>query len=163
MLILKLKQNGFIYKDQLGNEYPDIVIALSRREDPCSMTMTVDLKYFKDEASITTNQPVLVDSFYWTKDAVTPMDVDNNPIDWAVFMTTVPREEWKDRIKDIGRVAFSDLDIGLTVTITQGLDFKENQVGQAWKEIMLFLPVHRSYGIQSGTKFLDENFEYAII
>lgn len=163
MLILKLKQNGFIYKDQLGNTYPDMVIALARREDPCMQTMTVDLKYFKDEASTTTNQPVLVDSFYWTKDAVTPMDVDNNPIDWAVFMTTVPHAEWKDRIKDIGRIAFLNLDDGISVTIAQGLDFKLDAIGQAWKEIMLFLPLHLAYRQQSGTKFLDEDFEYAII
>lgn len=163
MLILKLKQNGFVYKDQIGNEYPEMTIALARREDPCTQTMTVDLKYFKNEESITANQPFLMDTFIWTKDAVTPLDVDNNPIDWAVFMATVPRNEWKDHIKDIGRVAFSDLDIGLSVTITQGLDFKQNQIGQAWKQIMLFLPVHSSYARQSESKFLDENFEYATI
>ena len=163
MLILKLKKDGYIYKDQLGNEYPDMVIALARREDPCTQTMTVDLKYFRDEVSITTNQPLLVDTQTWTKYPIVPTDVDNNPIDWAVFMTTVPRAEWKDRIKDIGRVPFSQLDAGLSVTITQGLDFKLNQVGQAWKQVMLFLPIHTSYGQQSGTKFLDENFEYATI
>lgn len=163
MLILKLKQNGFIYKDSLGNEYPDMVVAIARREDPCSQTMTVDLKYFKNQASITTNEPVLVDSFLWTKEAVIPLDVDNNPIDWAVFMTTVPRSEWKNRIKDIGRVPFAQLDSGLSVTIVQGLDFKQNAIGQAWKEIMLFLPVHNSYKKQSDSKFLDENFEYVSI
>lgn len=163
MLILKQKINTPIYKDQLGNEYPNMVIALSRREDPCSQTMTVDLKYFKDQASITVNQPCLVDSFFWTKDAIIATDIGNNTIDWAVFMTTIPREQWKDTIKDIGRMPFSQLDTGLSVTITQGLDFKLNQVGQAWKQIMLFLPVHTSYGSQLGCKFIDENFEYATI
>ena len=48
MLILKLKKDGYIYKDQLGNEYPDMVIALARREDPWKYKPMDLLNYYNN-------------------------------------------------------------------------------------------------------------------
>lgn len=161
MLILKQKLNSTPFQDEFWNVYTDMVVALIYRINPINQKMDIQLRYFKDVDSLEL-EPILVNDFFWTSEAVLPKDVDGNVIDWATFMATVPLNEWKDRIQDIGRVAFEDLPQGLDVTV-QGFDFANNPVGLAWKQIMLFLPIHNKIARSLNIKFLDEMFEYATI
>lgn len=156
MLKLKRKQNAIIYKDQFGNEYPDMVIvATSVVIDYANKILTAVVKYYKDDESLN-QSPLMESTFIWDNVGRTPIDVEGNPIDWATFMATVPRETWKDYIQDVGRVPFDNLSAGLDISV-EGFGFVQNQVGQAWKELMLFLPIHGNF---QGVKFLDEVFEY---
>lgn len=160
MLILKQKQNTPIFQDELGNTYPDMVVAISYHIDPVYKQMDVQLRYFKDTESMQEKKsPLMISDFVWDDVGFAPTDVDGNPIDWATFMTTVPRETWKDRIQNIGRVPFSQLPAGLDVTVAE-FNFAQNPVGQAWKQIMLFLPINERFAQQANIKFLDEVFEY---
>lgn len=162
MLILKQKINTPIFKDSFGNEYNNLVIQVGDiHTNVPSKTMSVELRYYKDINALATSGSIIQETFFWDKDGTIPTDVDGATIDWATFMTTVPRAEWKDRIAQVGRVPFDDLNQGIDTTI--GLDFRPTATGQAWKEIMLFLPIHAKFTEQSGAKFLDEVFEYAII
>lgn len=163
MTILKQKQNTPIFKDGIGNEYSQMAVALSFKTDVPNKTLQVDLKYYKDVDSIVSNYPVLVDSFYWDEFGSLPRDIQGNIIDWNTFMGTVPRAEWKDRIADIGRSPYAQLDGGLVMTFSGGIDFKQDALGQAWKEIMLFLPISQTFAQQAGVKFLDEVFEYHVV
>lgn len=163
MLILQLKQEAVPFVDSLGNTYPDMVAGIDYRIDPIDKTMYVRLRYFKDVEALTTKKsPVMVNEFFWNETGEPALKQDGSVIDWAQFMVEVPRNEWKDVIKYIGRTPFNDLVAGIDVTIN-GFDFKANQVGAAWKQIMLFLPLNQAFATQSGCKFLDEVFEYAVI
>jgi len=166
MLKLKRKQNAIIYKDQFGNEYPNMVVeATATNKQYRAKTMTVVIRYYKDEQSME-ETPLMESTFVWDKVGRTPLqkiEVDGIeqivPIDWATFMTeNTVREEWKDKIVDVGRVPYDQLSAGL-VDSFQGLGFVENQIGQTWKMLMLFLPIHQDF---KNVRFLDEVFEYDI-
>ncbi len=163
MLKLKRKTNAIIYKDQFGNEYPDmVVVAPQIHKDALAKTMAVTIKYFKDENS-TDQSPLMENTFIWDSVGRTPLQkiqiegVEQIvPIDWATFIPSTPREEWKNIIVDVGRVPYDNLSAGIQDNF-DGLGFVENQVGQTWKELMLFLPIHSQF---KDVKFLDEVFEY---
>lgn len=157
MLKLKRKENAIIYKDQFGNEYPDmVVVATSVDINYSAKTLIAVVKYYKDGNSL--NETALMEStFVWDNIGRTPLDAEGNPIDWTTFMSThTDRETWKDIIADVGRVPFDNLSAGLDISV-EGFGFVNNPVGQAWKELMLFLPIHGNF---QGVKFLDEVFEY---
>lgn len=156
MLKLKRKQNAIIYKDQFGNEYPNMVaVATSVVINYSAKTLTAVVRYYKDDESL--NETALMEStFVWDNTGRTPIDVEGNPIVWQSFMTTYQPTEWKDHIQDVGRVPFDSLSAGLDITV-EGFGFVNNPVGQAWKQLMLFLPIHGNF---QGVKFLDEVFEY---
>lgn len=166
MLKLKRKQNAIIYKDQFGNEYPDmVVIATSVVIDYANKLLTAVVKYYKDENS-TDQSPLMESTFVWDSVGRTPFQVievnglqEIVPIDWATFMATnTDRAEWKNIIVDVGRVPFDNLSAGLDISV-EGFGFVQNQIGLTWKELMLFLPIHSQF---KDVKFLDEVFEYAI-
>ncbi len=166
MLKLKRKQNAIIYKDQFGNEYPNMVaVATSVVINYSAKTLTAVVRYYKDEDSL--NETALMEStFVWDNVGRTPLqkiEVEGIeqivPIDWATFMTeNTVREEWKDVIADVGRVPFDQLSAGLDISV-EGFGFVQNQIGQTWKMLMLFLPIHQDF---KNVKFLDEVFEYDI-
>lgn len=157
MLKLKRKTNAIIYKDQFGNEYPDMVIvATSVVIDYANKVLTSVVKYYKDENSLN-QSPLMESTFIWDNVGRTPVDVDGNPIDWATFMATnTDRAEWKNIIADVGRVPFDNISAGLDISVG-GFVFVQNQIGLTWKELMLFLPIHSQF---KDVKFLDEVFEY---
>lgn len=160
MLILKLKQNATAFIDLLGNSYPEMVTGIDYKIDPIEKRMEVRLRYFKDTQSLLDRKyPVMVNEFFWNETGEPAIATNGSIIDWQVFMSEVPREEWKDNIQTIGRVPFDVLPVGIDATVS-GFNFKENQVGQAWKDIMLFLPLNEVYANQISAKFLDEVFEY---
>lgn len=162
MLILKQKTNTPIFKDSFGNEYKNLVVQVGEISTNISgKKMSVELCYYKDVNAILTSNPILQDTFSWDKDGTLATDIDGDTIDLATFMTTVPRGEWKNRIQQVGRVPFDDLSQGIDTTT--GLDFRPTETGQAWKEMMLFLPLHPKLTQQTGLKFLDEIFEYDVI